>query len=148
MSGVAHLAGRSQPGGAGGEGRRIRVLVVDDEPSIRLGLRALLRGAGYEAEAVEDAPQAEECLSAGGYDVVVTDVILPGASGVALMRRIRNRAPRLPVIVMTGEPCVETAVEAVRAGASDYLSKPVGKDAILRAVAAAVGGRPPDDECD
>ena len=114
-----------------------RVLVVDDERNIRVTLRAFLEKAGYEVETAEDANQARALLASGIWDVVITDIILPGASGVELMKSIRAAAPTVQVIMMTGEPTVETATEAVRAGAHDYLTKPAGKDAILRSVAAA-----------
>jgi signal transduction histidine kinase len=117
--------------------RKTRILVVDDEKSIRVGLRAFLTDAGYEAEVAEDALVAQGLLAQGAYDVVVSDIVLPGVSGVALLKRIRETAPDVQVIMMTGEPTVETAAEAVRAGARDYLTKPVSKNAILRSVATA-----------
>ncbi len=114
-----------------------RVLIVDDEKSIRLTLRAFLVADGYEVEIAEDATQALALLKEVAFDVVVSDIILPGISGVALLAKIRAMAPAVQVIMMTGEPTIETAVEAVRAGASDYLSKPVGKPAVLQAVSTA-----------
>ena len=115
-----------------------RVLVVDDEKSIRLTLRTFLQDRGYEVETADDATQAQALLSRDAYDVVVSDIILPGVSGVELLKAIRAAAPAAQVIMMTGEPAVETAAEAVRAGASDYLTKPVAKAAVLRSVANAI----------
>ena len=115
-----------------------RVLVVDDEKNIRITLRAFLEDEGYVVEVAEDATRAQALLSADLWDLVVSDIVLPGVSGVDLLKAIRAAAPDVQVIMMTGEPTVETATEAVRAGACDYLTKPVGKDAILRAVARAV----------
>ncbi len=123
-----------------------RILVVDDEKSIRLTLRAFLQDGGYEAETADDATQAQTLLSRNAYDVVVSDIILPGVSGVELLRAIRAAAPAVQVIMMTGEPAVETAAEAVRAGASDYLTKPVAKAAVLRSVANAIRLKALDDE--
>ena len=114
-----------------------RVLVVDDEKSVRLSVQAFLRDAGYEADVAEDAQRARAFLADGDYDVVVSDIVMPGASGVTLLRAMRAAAPDVQVIMMTGEPTVETAAEAVRAGASDYLAKPVTKDSILKAVSQA-----------
>lgn len=112
-----------------------RILIVDDEKSIRRTLRAILRDQGYEVETAEDADHARALLANGEWDVVVTDIVLPGVSGVDLLKAIRAAAPPdVQVIMMTGEPTVETAAEAVRAGASDYLPKPVTKAAILTAV--------------
>jgi len=124
----------------------IRVLVVDDEANIRITLRAFLLQQGYEVEVAGDANRARELLVDGTWDVVVTDIVLPGASGIELMKSIRAAAPTVQVIIMTGEPTVETASEAVRAGAHDYLTKPVGKDAILRAVATAAKIKRLEDE--
>ena len=123
-----------------------KVLVVDDEKSIRLSVQAFLRDAGYEVEIAEDAQRAQELLAAGDYDVVVSDIILPGGSGVELLKAIRDASPDIQVIMMTGEPTVETASDAVRAGASDYLAKPVGKESILRAVGRAAETKRMHDE--
>ena len=115
-----------------------RVLIVDDEKNIRVTLRTFLQDEGYAVEVAEDAARAQQLLSSGVWDVVVSDIAMPSVSGVDLLKAIRAAAPDVQVIMMTGEPTVETATEAVRAGASDYLTKPVGKHAMLRAVAAAV----------
>lgn len=123
-----------------------RILVVDDEKSIRLTLCAILQDAGYEVDVAEDAGRALALLADGGWDVVVTDIILPGVSGMGLLKEIRAAAHDVQVIMMTGEPTVETAAEAVRAGAHDYLTKPVAKNAILRSVATASQIKQVDDE--
>ncbi|MBT7065442.1 MAG: response regulator [Verrucomicrobia bacterium] len=113
---------------------RSKVLVVDDEKSIRLSVQAFLRDAAYDVDVAEDALSARALLAERNYDVVVSDIVLPGASGVTLLQAIREASPDVQVIMMTGEPTVETASEAVRAGASDYLAKPVTKSAILTTV--------------
>jgi len=114
-----------------------KILIVDDEKGIRVPLRAFLLEKGYEVEIAEDATQAQAMLLNGVWDVVVTDIVLPGISGVELLKTIRAAAPDVQMIMMTGEPTAETAAEAVRAGASDYLVKPIDKNTILRAVAHA-----------
>jgi len=114
------------------------VLIVDDERSIRSTLAEFLRGAGYTVETAEDATQAERWLQRQRFDVVVTDIVLPRVSGVELLKRIRVQAPDSLVLMMTGEPTTESAVAAVRAGAYDYLVKPVSKEVILRVVGRAV----------
>ena len=76
-------------------------------------------------------------LSAEDFDVVLADIILPRITGVDLLKAIKQSSPHVQVILMTGEPTVETASEAVRAGAFDYLSKPVGKEQLLKSVANA-----------
>lgn len=117
---------------------RSKILVVDDEKSIRVTLQAFLQEQGYEVEIAEDAAKARELIAAGAWDVVVSDIVLPGMSGVELLKAIHSTAPHVQVIMMTGEPTVETASEVVRTGASDYLTKPVSKNALLRSVAHAI----------
>lgn len=112
----------------------VRILVVDDERSIRITLSEILRRDGSEVESAEDAEQALHLLATAPFDVIVTDIVMPRLSGVDLLKAIRMTAPDAQVIMMTGEPTVETASEAIRAGASDYLMKPVSKEAILRSV--------------
>ena len=123
-----------------------RILVVDDEKSIRTTLRSFLQDAGYSVEIAEDADRARTMLSKGVWDVVLTDIVLPGLSGMDLLKAIRAAAPDVQVIMMTGEPTVDTAADAVRAGACDYLTKPVVKNAILRSVATAVQMKQIEDE--
>ncbi len=123
-----------------------KVLIVDDEKSIRTTLSAFLRDEGYEVEVAEDVEHAQGLLEQEKYDVVVSDIILPRVTGVALLKQIKETAPDVQVIMMTGEPTVETAVEAVRAGACDYLTKPVGKPAILQSIATATKVRKLEDE--
>ena len=114
------------------------VLIVDDEKSIRLTLQAFLEQAGHTCTCAEDAEHALERICESDFDVIITDIILPRKTGMELLHDIRTAAPHAQVIMMTGEPTVETASEAVRAGAADYLLKPISKNAILRGVASAV----------
>lgn len=117
---------------------KARILIVDDEKCIRLSFQAILRNEGYAADVAEDADRAQAMLLNSDYDVVVTDIVLPGVSGVELLKAIRFAAPPdVQVIMVTGDPTMETAADAVRSGACDYLIKPVGKDAMLRSVATA-----------
>ena len=115
-----------------------RILVVDDEKSIRLTLKAFLQGAGYAAVTAGDADEALAALAQDDIDVVLTDIILPKHSGIELLGMIREKASRVPVILMTGEPTLDTAAAAVRGKAFDYLSKPITKEVVVEAVAAAV----------
>ena len=124
-----------------------RVLIVDDEPSIRLTFAEFLRRAGFEPLTASDAAQGAELFGAdGGVDVAVVDINLPGRGGIELLRELRERDPRVPVIVITGEPNVSHLPEIVRAGAYDFLPKPVLKDTITRAVARAAEKKRLDDE--
>jgi signal transduction histidine kinase len=119
---------------------------VDDEQSIRLTLQEFLQEAGYTVETAEDAKAAQQLLKSGNFDVVISDIVLPRFSGVELLQAIRKESPRVQVIMMTGQPAVETAAAAVRAGAFDYLCKPVPKDAMLRCVANAAKFKATEDE--
>lgn len=115
-----------------------RVLIVDDEKSIRITLGTMLSGAGYTVSTAGTAAEALERLKENRFDVVVSDIILPGGSGIELVRAIRGSAPEVMIILMTGEPTVETATEGFRLGVHDYLSKPVTKGAVLRSVEQAL----------
>jgi DNA-binding NtrC family response regulator len=125
--------------------KKARILVVDDERSICVTLREFLQAEGYEVDLAEDAHQAWALLRKGDFDVVVSDIVLPSLSGIDLLKMIRNAAPDVQVIIITGNPTAETAAEAVRAGARDYLFKPIAKDTILRAVATALHIRQIED---
>lgn len=122
-----------QPQGA----MAVRVLVVDDERSIRSVVQRFLHRAGYQTDVAEDAQSALDALDAGDYGVVVSDIMLPGMSGVALLKAIRERAPDLQVVMMTGAPTIDTAAEAIRAGACDYLTKPIGRESLVHSVGRA-----------
>lgn len=123
-----------------------KILIVDDEKSLRVTLGAILRGGGYAVELAEDARVALDRLNGESFDVVLSDIVLPRMTGVELMKQIRATWPRVQVILMTGEPSVETAAEAVRTGAFDYLSKSVTKEAVLRVVGSAARLKEMDDE--
>jgi len=125
---------------------RSKILLVDDERSIRVTLGEFLRDSDYEVEVAADAAQAKDMLSAENFDVVVTDIVMPRITGVKLLEAIRESSPFVQVILMTGEPTVQTASEAVRAGAFDYLTKPIGREELIKSVANAVQVKTLDDE--
>ncbi|MDB4970219.1 MAG: fis [Myxococcales bacterium] len=107
---------------------RERVLIVDDEANARTALAELLRDEGYAVETAADGFKALPKLEAFAPDVVVTDLKMPGLTGLELMQRIHERDPECVVIVMTAFGAVESAVQAMRQGAADYLTKPVNID--------------------
>src|ERR1043165_3488129 len=113
-----------------------RVLLVDDEPSLRLTLAEFLKRSGYEGIAAPDYPSAV-MVAKGSYDVAVIDINLPGRSGIELLHEINSRESYVPVIMITGEPNLSVIPEIVRAGAYDFLAKPVVKEVLLKAVARA-----------
>ncbi len=102
-----------------------RILVVDDEVNARTALAELLRDEGYSVESAADAFKAMGKMADFAPDLVLTDLKMPGMDGLQLLDKLREGDPELPVIVMTAFGEVETAVRAMRAGARDYLNKPV-----------------------
>lgn len=113
-----------------------RILLVDDEPSLRLTLTEFLKRAGYEVLAAADF-QSALLLRDAGFDVAVIDINLPGRSGIELLHEINSLESYVPVIMITGEPNLSVIPEIVRAGAYDFLAKPVVKEVLLKAVARA-----------
>lgn len=114
-----------------------KILIVDDEKSIRITLREFLVKEGYSVDTAADVPEADQFISQNEYDIVITDIIMPQTSGIELIESIRSRSKSVQLIVMTGEPTVDTAVKAVRSGANDYLTKPINKETLLKAVRQA-----------
>jgi two-component system response regulator HydG len=113
---------------------KARVLVVDDEASARSGLEKLLRHEGYAVETADNGASALAVYDERPVDVVVTDLKMPTMDGVELMRRLHEKAREVPVIVVTAFGDVASAVAAMRAGAEDYLTKPVDFDALTFAL--------------
>ena len=123
---------------------RLDVLVVDDEPAIREVLALRLADWGHESRAVASATEAERAIAARVPDLVLCDVILPGSSGLALLMRVREHQVSLPVVMMTAHGNIDSAVEAMKAGANDFLTKPLDYDtlrALIQSVARTVAAR-------
>ncbi|HJQ85629.1 MAG TPA: sigma-54 dependent transcriptional regulator [Candidatus Binatia bacterium] len=110
------------------------ILVADDEPGVRESLAEVLRDAGYSVHAAADGAAALAAVEANDFGVVITDLRMPGADGLAVLRRAREISPQTLVLVMTAHGSVETAVEALRAGAADYILKPIVFDDLLAKV--------------
>jgi two-component system, NtrC family, response regulator AtoC len=108
-----------------------RILVVDDEENLRLVLRTLLRRAGYEVETASTGEEALEKVEAFGPDVVITDVRMPKMTGLDLLSALRAKQSLATVIVMSAYGSVDLALEAMKAGAYDYVAKPFKPDEIL-----------------
>lgn len=117
----------------------IHILIVDDEESIRITFEMFLKREGYGK--ITTASTMEEALIAINeepFDLIISDIVLEGASGTDLLRHIRRTGVRCPVVMITGFPNIETATEAIRHGAFDYISKPVNKETLLRFVRQAL----------
>jgi excisionase family DNA binding protein len=120
-------------------GERPRILVVDDEQAVRDLLAKTLTLADYDVDAVGDGPAALERLRAATYDLLITDLKMPGMDGLSVIREARKLASDLPVIVITGYSTEASAIEAINLGVAGYLTKPFRLPRILAAAARALG---------
>ena len=109
-----------------------RVLVVDDEEGIRDFVTDALEDDGHVTVQAKDGAEAAERLRAQAFDLMITDLRMPGLDGMTLVRAARAEQPEMEVIVLTAHASVETAVEAMKLGAFDYLRKPIGSPGELR----------------
>jgi two-component system nitrogen regulation response regulator GlnG len=117
--------------------KALDVWVVDDDASIRWVLERALRQAGMQTRSFEQADAALAALRQGMPDVLVTDIRMPGRSGLEMLEEIRASRPRLPVIVMTAHSDLESAVAAYQGGAFEYLPKPFDIDQAVELVRRA-----------
>jgi DNA-binding NtrC family response regulator len=115
-----------------------RILVVDDDASLRRVLQVQLEQEGYVVASAASAQQTLSTLQVQPYDLVISDLRMPGVSGLELLRQIRLQHPEAIVIILTAFGTVETAVEAMKAGAYDYLTKPVHPDELSLVVGRAL----------
>ena len=119
-------------------GSRVRVLVADDKENMRrLVARILADAGGYVVDEAEDGARALALVATRPYDVVVTDIRMPGADGFELLAAVKARDPAVEVVMMTGYATVQDAVRAMKRGAFDYLEKPFDPDAAVAVVARA-----------
>ncbi len=121
------------------------VLLVDDEVNVRKVLAAMLQQEGHETVLASNGHQALIRLAQGDIDVLITDLRMPGMSGLDLLREVHEKDPELPVIVITAHGSVETAVVALKNGAFDYITKPFEKHDLATAVRKAAGVRQAED---
>jgi two-component system response regulator HydG len=119
----------------------VRVLVVDDEAGVRAGMKQLLETKGYSVTVAEDGVAALERMSELPPDVVVTDLDMPRMGGLELLKRLRERDRELAVIVATSAVEVQSAVNAMRAGATDYITKPVDLDELTLSIERSIEHR-------
>lgn len=119
--------------------RRPRVLVADDDPGLLEVVSSLLSDSGYDVLPASSGRDAIAKLRSNGVDIVLTDIVMPDATGVDVLRAVRERHLDTPVILMTGNPSVPTAVEALSLGALSYLVKPVPEATLLATLSEALG---------
>ena len=118
--------------------RARHVLLVNDEPSVLRSLSRVLRARGYLTSTASNGQEAVRLVTQVDFDAILTDIAMPGMDGITLLREIRTHDLHVPVILVTGEPAVDTAVQALEFGALNYLTKPVPMDALERALDKAV----------
>jgi DNA-binding response OmpR family regulator len=107
------------------------ILIVDDEDRLRLSLSLILQKENYRVTTASNAEEALECLRSQEYDLMFLDLNLPGMSGIDLLVEVHKRAAYLPVLILTAHAALDSAIQAVRLGARDYLIKPVEPVMIL-----------------
>ncbi len=116
----------------------VRILIIDDEPSIRESLETLLTLEGFDVTLAPDGPQGIDALSRDEYDLLLLDLALPGESGIDLLPRITQQYPQLPVIMITAFGTVGNVVDAIRAGAENFVQKPWDNEKLLADIRTAV----------
>lgn len=129
----------SMMGDDGPGSERPRILIVDDEQAVRDLLSKTLTMADYDVDAADDGPSALDKMRAVSYDLLITDLKMPGMDGLSVIREARKLAPDLRVIIITGYSTEASAIEAINLGVSGYLTKPFRLPRILAAAARALG---------
>ena len=110
------------------------ILVVDDKQSYQFMVKGYLVEAGYEATCSSSAADALQLLGQSAYDLIVSDLVMPGMDGIDLLRQVRQQWPQLPFVLVTAHGSVDSAVAALREGADDYLLKPLHRDELVLVV--------------
>jgi heterodisulfide reductase subunit A len=113
------------------ERKKFRILVVDDELIVRDSLKEWLEEEGFSVDMAESGPDALKRLAEGPYHLMLTDIKMPGMDGVEVLQKAKESCPDLCVVMMTAYATVETAVEAMKTGALDYLVKPFDPDKLI-----------------
>ncbi|MDD4356277.1 MAG: sigma-54 dependent transcriptional regulator, partial [Smithellaceae bacterium] len=118
-----------------------RILIVDDELNMRLVLAAMLKKEGYEVTAASNGSEALQILKSGLFAAVITDLKMPQIDGMELLDRVSRKYPDIPVIIITAHGTVATAVEALKKGALDYITKPFELEELKNVVSKAIKTR-------
>jgi len=117
---------------------RGRILIADDEPTFLNSTAELLRREGYDVETVEDAPSAVKAITGASFDLLITDLEMPGNADLDLVQQIANISGGLPIIIITGFPSVRSAVACIELPVTAYLVKPVDFTTLLARVSGAI----------
>ncbi len=118
-----------------------RILIVDDEKNIRMGLSTALQQEGYETLTAEHGKEGWNRVNNESVDLILTDIRMPEMGGIELLKRVSSAYPRIPVIVLTGHGTIETAVTCMHNGAYDFITKPINLERVSLLVKRALGTR-------
>jgi DNA-binding response OmpR family regulator len=118
------------------------ILVVDDEKNIRMTMVHALESSGYRVESAATGEEAVRMLKASAYDLLFLDLKMPGMDGLEVLRRSRGSWPQMPVVVITAHGTVDSAVEAMKVGAADFIQKPFTPDEIRVLTASVLASEP------
>src|SRR3972149_2062844 len=110
---------------------KIKIMVVDDEPLMRVTIQDALVGEGYEAVSVETGRKGVDLLHKAQWDILITDLRLPDMDGIQILKEVKPLNPQTDVILITAYGSIDSAVTAMKEGASDYLTKPFSMDELL-----------------
>ena len=117
---------------------KAHILIIDDDANTLASLARAFRLAGHEATVCDNAARALELAKADRFDLILSDVVMPGKDGIALLEDLKNIGIRTPTVMMSGQATIEMAVQATRLGASDFLEKPISTDKLLLTVENAL----------
>ncbi|MBZ0157100.1 MAG: sigma 54-interacting transcriptional regulator [Alphaproteobacteria bacterium] len=123
-----------------------KILVIDDEESIRFTFESFLQEEGHTVSTARDYEEALDRIAEGDFDLIFTDIILGGKTGVDILKEVKERNLNCPVVIITGYPSLDTATDAVRLGAFDYLPKPVKQETLLHITRMALQHKALSDE--
>lgn len=112
--------------------KKLQILVIDDEPIICQTMRLMLNEFGYSTETAENGYIGLELFQNGGFDLVITDLLMPGKSGLDVIKAIKTLSPDTPIIVASGAGKSKDAIDAIKLGAWDYIDKPITEVSILK----------------
>ncbi len=115
-----------------------RLLIVEDEDTLCESLQRVFRRDGYDVDRADSAETAFKLLDTSSYDLIITDIVLPGISGIELLTKYRKTNPTQKVMVITAYASLTTAVEAIKAGACDFIIKPLMHDEMKKAIRKAL----------
>ena len=111
--------------------RKAHLLLIDDDPNTLASLSRAFRLAGHEAAVCDNAARALELLRTETFDLILSDVVMPGKSGLELLEDLKKTGARTPIVLISGQANIEMAVKATRLGALDFLEKPLSTDKLL-----------------